>query len=127
MFIEVDSEEKGCKVIINLDSVLEIAPIRTGGTALFFADSAAVGGKTAMKVKDSYTMFKQFAMQTVSSDDIAKRIAKLPLIEKEQHPRFISDNEVEQTPKTESQPVAKPRGRPAKNTVMGSDAIADKN
>jgi hypothetical protein len=73
LFVEVESVEKKCKVIINLDAVLEIAPLLAGGCDLFFADSAAVGGKTSMKVKDSYELFKQFAMQTVSSEDIAKR------------------------------------------------------
>ena len=34
---------------------------------------AAVGGKSSYRVKDSYDQFKQFAMQTVSAEDIAKR------------------------------------------------------
>jgi len=79
MFIEVESVEKSCKVMINLDEVIEIAPLRSGGCDLFFSDSAAVGGKTAMKVKDSYALFKQLAMQMVSAEDIAKangRISK---------------------------------------------------
>ena len=73
LFVEVESVEKHCKVIVNLDEVLEIAPLLDGGCALFFSDSAAVGGKTSYKVKDNYEQFRQFAMQTVSSDDIAKR------------------------------------------------------
>jgi hypothetical protein len=93
LFIEVDSVEKNCKVIINLDSILEIAPLRGGGCDLFITDSASVGGKVSMKVKDSYSLFKQFAMQTVSPDDIANRIVKLPIAELEPHPRFVSDNE----------------------------------
>jgi hypothetical protein len=76
IFVEVESVEKKCKVIINLDTVMEIAPLLAGGCDLFFADQAAVGGKTSMKVKDSYELFKQFAMQTVSSEDIAKRFPK---------------------------------------------------
>lgn len=76
LFVEVDSVEKNCKVIINLDTVLEIAPLLAGGCDLFFSDSAAVGGKTSMKVKNGYEDFKQFAMQTVSSEDIAKRFPK---------------------------------------------------
>lgn len=72
-FIEVESVEKQCKVIINLDQVLEIAPLLGGGCILYFADQAAVGGKASYKVKDSYAAFKQFAMETVSADDIAKR------------------------------------------------------
>jgi len=73
LFIEVFSVEKDCPVMINLDEVLEIAPLAEGGCALFFADAAAVNGKNAMKVKDSYTLFKQLAMQMVTPDDIAKR------------------------------------------------------
>ena len=74
MFIEVDSIEKGCPVIINLEHIIEIAPLRDGGCSIFYADSAAVNGKTAMKVKNSYDHFKQFAMTTVSSEDVQKRI-----------------------------------------------------
>lgn len=75
-FIEVDSVEKSCKVIINLDSVIEIAPLAAGGCALFFADSAATNGKSSYLVKDSYEQFKQFAMTTVTAEDIAKRFPK---------------------------------------------------
>ena len=77
MFIEVNSIEKGCPVMINLDEVLEIAPLMEGGCALFFADAAAVNGKNAMKVTDSYALFKQFALQMVTPDDIAKRFPKV--------------------------------------------------
>jgi hypothetical protein len=83
LFVEVESIEKQCKVIVNLDEVLEIAPLLEGGCALFFSDSAAVGGKTSYKVKDNYDAFKQFAMQTVSSDDIAKRFPKVKLTAKD--------------------------------------------
>ena len=76
LFIEVNSIDKGCPVIINLESVMEIAPLAAGGCALFFPDSAAVGGKTAMKVTDSYEQFKQFAIQPVSAEDIARRFPK---------------------------------------------------
>jgi hypothetical protein len=76
-FIEVFSVEKNTKVIINLDSILEIAPLREGGCNLFFPDAAAVGGKNSMKVTDSYTMFQQFALQTVSPEDIATRIQRM--------------------------------------------------
>ena len=77
MFIEVNSIEKNCQVMINLDEVLEIAPLMEGGCALFFADAAAVNGKNAMKVSDSYALFKQFALQMVTPDDIAKRFPKV--------------------------------------------------
>ena len=76
LFVEVNSMDKNCPVIINLESVLEIAPLAAGGCALFFPDSAAVGGKTAMKVTDSYEQFKQFAITPVSAEDIARRFPK---------------------------------------------------
>lgn len=81
LFVEVNSVDKGCPVIINLDSVMEIAPLASGGCALFFPDSAAVGGKTAMKVTDSYEQFKQFAIQPVSAEDIARRFSKVTPVE----------------------------------------------
>jgi hypothetical protein len=77
LLVEVTSVEKNCKVLVNMDLVLEIAPLMEGGAALFFSDSAATGGKTSYKVKDSYSQFQQFAMQTVSSEDIAKKVKSL--------------------------------------------------
>ena len=73
-FVEVNSIEKGCEVIINLDHVVEIVPLTNGGTMLVFQDGM---GKYDMKVSDSYELFRQFAMQTVSSEDIAKKIKSL--------------------------------------------------
>ena len=77
MFIEVNSIEKNCQVMVNLDEVIEIAPLATGGCHLFFVDSASVGGKNAMKVSDSYALFKQFALQMVTPEDISKRFPKV--------------------------------------------------
>jgi len=73
LFVEVDSVEKGCKVILNLDSVSEIAPFALGGCHLFLNDGRIY------KVKDSYEMFQQFAMQQVSAEDIAKKFPKVKL------------------------------------------------
>ena len=73
LFVEVQSIEKDCDVIINLDTVVEIAPLAAGGCVLFFADQSSPGGKTSYKVKDSYEQFRQFALQPVSAEDIAKR------------------------------------------------------
>ena len=75
LFIEVDSQEKQCPVIINLDLVSEIAPLAAGGCAIFMPDGT--GGSVSMKVKNNYSEFKQFVMQTVSSSDIAKQVKKL--------------------------------------------------
>jgi hypothetical protein len=77
LFVEVDSVEKGCKVIVNIDHILEIAPMRDGGCTLFMLDGASTAGKTSMRVKDSYELFKQFAMQTVTGDMIKDRIQKI--------------------------------------------------
>lgn len=75
-FVEVNSvAPKQCKLIVNLDNVIEIAPLVAGGCVLYFAATEA-GGPRTMTVSDSYTQFMQFAMQTVSADDIAKRFPK---------------------------------------------------
>lgn len=76
IFVEVDSIEKGCPVIINLDHIIEIAPLKEGGAALFMTDGAGMNAKTSLRVKNHYDEFKQFVMQTVSADDIAKRFPK---------------------------------------------------
>ena len=86
LFVEVDSVEKNCQVIINLDHIVEIAPLKEGGCALFMNDGAGMNSKTAMRVEESYNMFKQFAMQTVTAEDIEKRFPKAKKKEeKEKH------------------------------------------
>jgi len=77
LFVEVNSIEKGCPVIINLDQVVEIAPLASGGCALFFTDGAGMNSKMAMRVTNEYSEFKQFVMQTVSAEDIARRFPKV--------------------------------------------------
>ena len=77
LFVEVNSVEKGCPVIINLDHIIEIAPLASGGCALFTIDGAGMNSKNAMRVTDSYDQFKQFAMQTVTAEDIARRFPKV--------------------------------------------------
>lgn len=78
LFVEVESVEKRCKVIIDLEKVIEIAPLVTGGCALFFdRDPTIDPARLAMNVKNEYSEFQQFVVQTVSSDDIAKRIESL--------------------------------------------------
>ena len=71
LWVEVDSVEKGCRVMMNMDEVVEIAPFAAGGCHLFLNDGRIY------KVKDSYALFQQFAMQTVSPDDIAKQVKSL--------------------------------------------------
>jgi hypothetical protein len=77
LFVEVESVDKNCKVIINLDEVVEIAPLIEGGCALFFTDNAGTNSKSAIKVKDSYDQFKQFVMQTVTAEDISKKVKSM--------------------------------------------------
>lgn len=76
IFVEVDSVEKGCPVIINMDQIVEIAPLKDGGSAIFFTDAGGVGARISMRVNNNYDSFKQFVMQTVSADDIAKKFPK---------------------------------------------------
>ena len=76
LFVEVNSVEKGCPVIVNLDHIVEIAPLASGGCALFMIDGAGMNSKTGMRVTDEYSLFKQFAMQTVSVEDIERRFPK---------------------------------------------------
>ncbi len=76
LFVEVTSVEKNCPVIVNLDHIVEIAPLVEGGCALFTADGAGMNSKSAMRVKENYDQFKQFAMQTVTAEDIERRFPK---------------------------------------------------
>ena len=73
-FVEVVSAEKNCEIIINLDHVVEIVPLTAGGCILSLASSS---GKYDLKVKDSYALFRQFAMQTVSAEDIERQVQRL--------------------------------------------------
>lgn len=76
IFVEVNSvAPKNCKLIVNLDNIIEIAPLVAGGCVLYFSAIEA-GGPRTMTVSDSYTAFMQFAMTTVTADDMAKRFPK---------------------------------------------------
>ncbi len=73
MFIEVDSvQPKNCKLIVNLENVVEIAPLVQGGCVLFFNALEAGVAKT-ITVSNDYNTFKQFVLQTVTSESIEKR------------------------------------------------------
>ena len=71
LFVEVFSVDKSCKVILNMDEVIEVAPMTSGGCHLFLTDGRI------FKVSDNYPLFQQFAMQTVTEEDIAKRVKSL--------------------------------------------------
>ena len=76
-FIEVSSiAPKKCKVIVNLDNIIEIAPLVAGGCVLYFGTLES-GSPRTMTVEDNYIAFSQFAMQTVTSEDISKRFPKV--------------------------------------------------
>lgn len=75
-FIEVNCViPKACRVIINLDTVMEIAPLVTGGCVLYFSVLES-GSPRTMTVSDDYSVFSQFVLQTVTAEDIAKRFPK---------------------------------------------------
>lgn len=130
LFVEVTSVEKGCTVMVNMESCVEVCPMKDGTTALFFEDAAAVGGRTAFKVKESYNMFRQFVVQTVAPDDIAARIKNLPKVSFSEEVARIApeprlpeleidedDGDDEDTP---GQVQKRSRGRPRKDAVMGN-------
>lgn len=71
LFVEVESVDKNCKCILNMDEVVEVTPMTAGGCHLFLTDGRIY------KVRDSYPLFQQFAMQTVSSEDVAARVKSL--------------------------------------------------
>jgi hypothetical protein len=77
-FIEVTSvAPKNCKIIVNLDHLIEIAPLVAGGCVLYFSTLES-GSPRTLTVSDDYDMFMQFVLQTVSSEDIQKRFPKKP-------------------------------------------------
>ena len=94
LFVEVNSVEKGCPVIINLDLVVEIVPLAAGGCALFTADNAGVNSKSAMRVTNSYDEFKQFAIQPVSAADVQRITANALGKVKETNKSKSSDLEI---------------------------------
>ena len=114
MFVEVFDTDKNCPVIVNLDTVMEIAPLTGGGCVLFFPDSASVNGKATMKVRDSYMIFKQFVLQTVTAEDIAKNVARLS-IDREPYPQTNLPPE----------PEKRGRGRPPKSAMASTADLSD--
>lgn len=73
-FVEVVSAEKDCQIIVNLDHVIDITPLAAGGCILTMTGDV---NKYEIKVKDDYGQFRQFAMQTVSSEDIERQIQRM--------------------------------------------------
>ena len=77
MFVEVNSiAPKNCRLIINLDNIIEIAPLIAGGCVLYFATLEA-GSPRTITISDDYSVFQQFVLQTVKAEDIAKKFPKV--------------------------------------------------
>jgi hypothetical protein len=77
IFVEVKSiAPKPCTLIINMDYVLEIAPLVAGGCVITMGAQEA-GSSRTITVSDDYSLFKQFVMQTVTPESIEKRFPKV--------------------------------------------------
>jgi hypothetical protein len=65
--------EDGHPLLINLDEVYKIAPIigSGSGSILYFNNSQI------LRTGEKYDQFKQFALQTVSAEDIAKMAGRI--------------------------------------------------
>jgi len=100
--VEVYNKDRGCLCIIDLDAVLEVAPLSAGGCAVFFSKEPNIA---PMYVTNEYVEFKQFVVQTISSDDIANRVHALKDSNIEEYPAL--NDVVAESPKG--------RGRPALN------------
>jgi hypothetical protein len=86
MFLEVTSlSPKACKLIVNLENIVEIAPLVSGGCVLSF-NQIESGGIRTVTVADEYSMFKQFVLQTVSAEDVARIAKKVGTVKKEVAP-----------------------------------------
>lgn len=79
LFVEVYDVKKECPVVVNLDHVVEITPLRSGGCEICFNDGAAVSGKRVVNVKEDFGMFRQLVMHMVTPESMSDRIAKIKL------------------------------------------------
>ena len=80
MLIKVKSREKRCEVIINLDQVIEIAPLRDGGCAIrltYDGDVTPKSGFRELIVDNKFTEFEQFVLETVTTDSVSKKVQEL--------------------------------------------------
>lgn len=86
MFVKVDSVEKGCPVIINMEHVSEIAPWAQGGCAIRFLDDGS-GSIREIVVKNDFSEFEQFVLQTVTSETVSKKVKELKELQKKTGPK----------------------------------------
>lgn len=90
MLIQVKSREKNCDVIINLDHVLEIAPLADGGCEIRFVYDGDITSKTgyrSIKVDNGYNEFKQFVLETVTSEVVSKKVQELKKLQEKTGPK----------------------------------------
>lgn len=73
MFVECFDKKKECNIILNLDTITHIAPLREGGCEVFFSEYAVGAGLVSVLVAENYSEFKQFVMTKVRPEDIAAR------------------------------------------------------
>jgi len=128
MMVEVYNLELKVPMILNMESVFTILPFKkdtktypemlSDGSAIFTREGADFNPlKPTYKVRESFESFKQFVVQTVSSDDIAARIKNLPKVAIEEYPRVIPEvQKPKEIPQHIKDLYSKPpqRGRPKK-------------
>lgn len=98
LFVEVLDVDKQCKIIVNMDEVEQIHPLRpgalksipTGGCYLVFS-------KSQLLVSNLYSEFLQFVVQPVSTERLQSQISKLNV----QKEPFALPGQVESVPHPE--------------------------
>ena len=102
MLIQVKSREKKCNVIINMDHVMEIAPLAGGGSEIRFVYDGDVTSKTgyrAIQVDNDYKEFQQFVLETVDVETVSKKVAELKKLQKGQKEAVpLKDNNFDEIP-----------------------------
>lgn len=104
MLIQVKSREKQCDVIINLDHVMEIAPLADGGSEIRFVydgDVTAKAGNRSIRVDNNYKEFQQFVLQTVTEENVSKKVKELKKMAAslgEKEPVALKDNNFDEVP-----------------------------
>jgi mannose/fructose/N-acetylgalactosamine-specific phosphotransferase system component IIB len=104
MLIQVKSREKNCEVIINMDHVMEIAPLADGGCEIRFVYDGDVTSKTgsrSIRVSNKYSEFQQFVLQTVTEENVSKKVKELKKMAAslgDKEPVNIKPNEFDEVP-----------------------------
>lgn len=102
MLVQVKSREKNCDVIINLDHVMEIAPLSDGGCEIRFVydgDVTSKGGNRSIRVNNGYNEFQQFVLQTVTTEAVSKKVEELKKLQKgPKEPVGLKENNFDEIP-----------------------------